>query len=364
MVLTRTSFPVLRLLPVLALAIALGGATGAVARESDARSGEVAAAVTDIARLLEVGETSDVYDRVHPDVRNQVPRRAFVSWVTGSDIPADPVVRQVTSMAWTSPLTGITYPQAALVDISWNAVRDGVTIEESETWVFVHDGERWRWFPDITAASIASLLAIEEDTPGAYLPSFRQAAYIRLDRFWQGEFFAAGRQYIPLEIRPVTADAVDTGCGTIPDVRQIAIFYCVYDATVYFDPAFRDDVTGQVGGYGWTMVIAHEWGHHIQAQLGIDIAAPAQEEGLSPLELELQADCLAAIATQDALARGDIGQDEVEAAIAIITLGGDASGTNPDGPGAHGTAAERVAAFEAGFESGFIGCGVDLDPPA
>ena len=227
----------------------------------------------------------------------------------------------------------------------------------------MHDGERWRWFPDVTAAGISSLLAIEEEAPGAYLPPFRQAVYIRLDRFWQGEFFAAGRQYIPLEIQPVTTDAVDTGCGAIPDMRRIAIFYCVYDATIYFDPAFRDSVTGQVGDYGWTMVIAHEWGHHIQAQVGIDIAAPARAEGPSPLELELQADCLAAVVTQDALARGDIEQDEIEDASTIITLGGDPAGADPNGPGAHGTAAERVAAFEDGFDSGFIGCGVDLDPP-
>jgi predicted metalloprotease len=350
------------LLALLCLAILLAGAPGASAQDAVRSADAVTATAIAQSRQLEHGNVSAVYDRVHPDVRNLVPRGIFAGWIaaSGSGVPlADPVITGVAFAPWTSLLTGETYPVTASATFTQVAIRDGVAVDVTGTWRFLHDGDRWRWLPDIDPADLAVLAAEEAGAPGAYLPSFRQAVYVRIDRFWQAEFFRASRPYVPLDIVTVTADTVDTGCGTVSNVRQIAIFYCVYDATVYVDPRFRDQVTGESGAFAWTTVIAHEWGHHVQAQLGIDIAAPGQP-GLTPLDLELQADCLAAIYVQDAFARGHIAQDEVDAARDVLAAAGDPPGTDPGSPAAHGTAAERIDQFEQGFDSGFTGCSVSL----
>jgi predicted metalloprotease len=149
----------------------------------------------------------------------------------------------------------------------------------------------------------------------------------------------------------VAADQVETGCGTVQQVRRLGIFYCAYDATIYFAPAFRDEVVDESGPFGWTAVIAHEWGHHAQALLGIDAGGSS-----GPIDLELQADCLAAVFGQDQLARGEIGEDDVGDAKVVIRLAGDIPGTGTAPPGAHGSAAERLEWFQAGFDRGFAGC--------
>ncbi len=323
----------------------------------DARSGAVEATVIAQVRLLEQSGPAAVYDRVHPDVRNLLPRRAFVAWLDVQpfrDSIGDPVIEGISFEAWTSPTTGVPYPHTALVAFSQDAVGASSTIEVTTSWRLAFDGQQWRWLPDIPVADFDSLRAAVVDFPGGYVTPFRQSPYIAIDRFWQGELYAANRAYLPPEIVPVASDEVETGCGTVQQVRRLAIFYCVYDATIYFDPAFRDEVVDESGPFGWTAVVAHEWGHHAQALLGVDAA--------DPIDLELQADCLAAVFAQDQLARGEIGEDEVADAEIVIRLAGDTPGTDTATPGAHGSAAERLEWFQAGFDRGFAGCSFDLPP--
>ncbi|HYI24766.1 MAG TPA: neutral zinc metallopeptidase, partial [Thermomicrobiales bacterium] len=112
------------------------------------------------------------------------------------------------------------------------------------------------------------------------------------------------------------------------------------------------EVLEETGPFGWSAVLAHEWGHHVQALVG----AEAGRFGSDPVDLELQADCLSAIVAQDSVARGEIALDDVDGAVAVIQLAGDVPGTDPSDPHAHGSANERMAWFEAGFDRGFAGC--------
>ncbi len=164
---------------------------------------------------------------------------------------------------------------------------------------------------------------------------------------------------MPLQIVDVTTTSVDTGCGRITNVQQLAIFYCAHDAGIYFDTAFRERIRDEFDGYAWTMIVAHEWGHHIQALLGIDLAAGG-EEGLTYIDLELQADCLAAIYVQDSFAGGQIEQDDVEAGLTIVESAGDPVWVTRENRRAHGSPAERVQMFQAGFNDGFTGCGIEF----
>ena len=61
--------------------------------------------------------------------------------------------------------------------------------------------------------------------------------------------------------------------------------YCQLDRTIYYAEAFFEEREASVGDFAWKVVLAHEWGHHVQLLLGI---APAPGNAF-----ELQADCLA-----------------------------------------------------------------------
>ena len=149
---------------------------------------------------------------------------------------------------------------------------------------------------------------------------------------------------------------VDTGCG--PATSAVGPFYCPRDQRVYLDLSFYDDMTGQLGAKGgdfaWAYVIAHEMGHHVQRQLGLE--RPRDHAVL--VAVELQADCYAGVWASHVEGAGDLERGDVaEALDAASSVGDDrlqkrATGTiNPDSF-THGTSAQRVAAFERGKAGG------------
>ena len=155
-------------------------------------------------------------------------------------------------------------------------------------------------------------------------------------------------------------------------------FYCPNDRKVYLDTAFFDDMlTGQLGAKGGPFsigyVIAHEYGHHVQDQLGVLRKVRTQKGASSDsVRLELMADCLggvwAASAQQTRDASGqpiisELTRDDVVRAIDAAQAVGDdriqkrTSGRVDTDSFTHGTSAQRVRWFETGMREGTItGC--------
>lgn len=349
------------------LAFTLLPATPAMAQTgSDDRADSAISAAIELSRMRESGEIFEIYDRMLPDARDAFPRQAFLNWVQsgGLAIPLeDPVIDGAVIADWTWDVTGEIVEDAAIVSYTQTVERNGAAVEERGDLIFVDYGGRWRWVPTLEAAEIEALVEGLESEPVTYEPAFRQAAYVRIDRFWQGIFAATGLPYEAMsDIVAVTSEPYDTGCGTETDIALYAIYYCTLDETVYYDPNFRDQVVAGTGAYGFTLIISHEWGHHIQSLLGVGVALdPDVREGLYPIELELQADCLAGIYAQDAFALGLIDDDDVDSAVTITSLSGDTPDTAWDDVDAHGNAAQRVQSFFTGYEDGFEGCNIDLD---
>jgi predicted metalloprotease len=112
--------------------------------------------------------------------------------------------------------------------------------------------------------------------------------------------------------RPATtvffSDATATGCGSASSA--VGPFYCPLDERIYIDLAFYDDLRGRFGASGGSFaeayVIAHEYGHHIENQLGVLGRARSGDTGpqSAAVRVELMADCLAGMWARGAVATG------------------------------------------------------------
>ncbi|HSP35962.1 MAG TPA: neutral zinc metallopeptidase, partial [Thermoanaerobaculia bacterium] len=111
-----------------------------------------------------------------------------------------------------------------------------------------------------------------------------------------------GRDYVEPKLVLFT-DYTQSGCG----VAQTATgpFYCPSDEKVYLDLSFFRELTdrfGASGDFARAYVIAHEVGHHVQNQLGIEdqVQNAMQQRGARgangvSVRNELQADCFAGV---------------------------------------------------------------------
>jgi predicted metalloprotease len=112
--------------------------------------------------------------------------------------------------------------------------------------------------------------------------------------------------------RPATTvfftGATATGCGSASSA--VGPFYCPLDERIYIDLAFYDDLRGRFGASGGSFaeayVIAHEYGHHVENQLGVLGRARSGDTGpqSAAVRVELMADCLAGMWARGAVATG------------------------------------------------------------
>lgn len=167
-----------------------------------------------------------------------------------------------------------------------------------------------------------------------------------IDAYWAGQFAAAGVPYAS----PAVADVdgpTNTPCGTItPAVGPGA--FCAGNDTIYLVPGYFDPSDPQ-GNFALYTVLAHEWGHHIQLELGIESGASKWRE--------LQADCLAGAYLHSAEDRSVVSAGMVTQAVGMTAQAGDLSILPVDGP-EHGSAAERGISLMNGYNGGPQGCGV------
>ena len=215
--------------------------------------------------------------------------------------------------------------------------------------------------------------AIEQSAPAAHRPpandqmaKFVSQVLASTEDTWQEIFRANGRQYENPKLVLFTG-ATPTACGT--GQSAMGPFYCPGDHKVYIDLAFYRELKDRFkapGEFAQAYVIAHEVGHHVQNLLGIadkvhnaqQRASKAEGNALS-VRMELQADCLAGVwgkrtdTMKKVLEPGDL-----EAALTAASAIGDdrlqqqSQGRIVPESFTHGSSAQRVRWFKAGFESG------------
>lgn len=141
-----------------------------------------------------------------------------------------------------------------------------------------------------------------------------------------------------------TGTAVPTCAGKpLPAYNAV---YCVPQDFLAWDVTLLGLRT-QIGNSWPYLVVAHEWGHAVQARLATT---------LNSVTVELQGDCLAGAALYGAVADGTLVLDE-NAASEIATALAAASDETPWTTSAdHGNATERTGAFDAGRTGGVRAC--------
>jgi hypothetical protein len=193
---------------------------------------------------------------------------------------------------------------------------------------------------------------------------FPDPLHADIDRFWAARFLEVGREYDPPSGVVGLDEPIDTACGWV-DPEAEAAFYCVLDQTIYYATAFRSLVEEQIGDFAWVTIVAHEWGHHIQAELGFDLGiAPDSATQVAPIALEHQADCLAGAYASDAEVRGWLDPGDLQEALDLTEIAGDPVSTPVTDPPAYGTGEVRTEAFLTGYGGGLAACTLDLSQAA
>ena len=185
---------------------------------------------------------------------------------------------------------------------------------------------------------------------------------------WREIFRASGKQYQDPKL-VLFSGATPTACGT--GQSAMGPFYCPGDHKVYIDLSFYRDLKTRFhapGEFAQAYVIAHEVGHHVQNLLGISSKVEAQRRRVSEAEgnalsvrLELQADCFAGVWGRHADSMKKILQPgELEQALTAAAAIGDdrlqqqSRGRIVPESFTHGSSAQRVRWFRAGFDSGDV----------
>lgn len=208
---------------------------------------------------------------------------------------------------------------------------DGVT-DAQDACPEQKEDQRWTAQSDGCPDTLADLMTLAEQD---------------VDGFWQRTSAQLRAQYTPPAKVEGYTSAVETGCGEA--VPQNA-FYCSRDHSIYFDDGLMQTLLDEIGDYGPVFVLAHEWGHLVQAELGILQGANFT------IQLELQADCFGGAYTRDAESRQVLEEGDLDEAVKGLIVAGDPRGVPWFAPGAHGTAEQRLDAFAAGYEGGVGAC--------
>lgn len=154
-------------------------------------------------------------------------------------------------------------------------------------------------------------------------------------------------------------NTTNSACGIA--TTDIGPFYCPSDQTIYLDETFFDDLRDRFGGntgdVAQAYVIAHEVGHNVQYQMGL-FDSLDQDSQLGAIETELQADCYAGVWAYAENKNGLFANGEITQATDAASVVGDdniqlqTTGRISPESWTHGSSAQRVAAFNKGYNAG------------
>ncbi|WP_370020393.1 neutral zinc metallopeptidase [Planotetraspora sp. GP83] len=166
--------------------------------------------------------------------------------------------------------------------------------------------------------------------------------------FWTKRFAAGGATYQPIKSFVPYHGTDGPSCGGQPAVPDNA-FYCPAGHFIAFDADWLESLYDNMGDGAVYVIIPHEFGHAVQAQLMNDFSFN--------VERELQADCYAGGTLSGLLQEGRIQADAGDDSELLTSLA--AAGDPTDAwwaPDAHGSPQQRQGFFAKGFQQGVGAC--------
>ncbi len=263
----------------------------------------------------------------------------------------------------------------ALATVACGVTDPGVTASQSR-----QSGNGGDLFPDDPADTTVPGETLPPDEPtyevipgvvdfGSNKPAqdydgFLTAAFGDIQAFWNDAFPEAySGAFEPLSggifaAYPERTEEIP-GCGTpagstYDDVANLGAFYCIDgDFMAYDDASLLPSLVADLGKEAVAVVLAHEFGHAVQARAG-----EWEQPGVLK---EQQADCFAgawsahvASGASDLIRFDD--KDIRAGLVAMINVRDPIEGSGLNDPDAHGTGFDRVGAFQDGFEGGVVRC--------
>ena len=311
-------------------------AEGAVRRFYDAiLDGDLAAFETELS------------DQMPPSDRGEFVRR-FSLWQQASDSEKDQIritglfVRDEGEPADGLVAVDITFKDGA-PDTLYLSARSGAICFRGicNLWIVdveSHDEGGTQESPTISSEKLDELLSDAE------------TAVLVVDAFWARHWSDTfTRSYRSPDVWGGYFGSENPACGGVHENGSGNAYYCRPDDYLAWDwnllvSQFSDEAIGDSFVY---FVIAHEWGHAIQARLNSSLLSTSRE---------LQADCLAAAALIGAADDGDLRFEPGDRGEIFESLAYVADELEWGNPADHGSADQRIEAYQAGERGGVRAC--------
>lgn len=193
---------------------------------------------------------------------------------------------------------------------------------------------------------------------GGEIDHLAAAGLTDMHSYWREHFEdIRGEPWIPLTggFHSVAAGGPAPPCLQQAGDIEGTAYYCPgADAIAWDRDTLLPALTERFGEAAVVIVLAHEMGHAVQHRLRPDRELPAA--GDPTILTEAMADCYAGSflgwAVDGNAEHLDIDRDELDLALGALVTFRDPVGTATGGAAAHGSAFDRVASFQAGFEHG------------
>jgi predicted metalloprotease len=347
------------------LLASLGPAGPASAQDDERDLREATFSAGEILRLAYERKFNAMYDRIHPDAHEVIPRVAAVAvfeQVYEETNAGEATITGSQLMRWTWPVTGKTYDRAAEISFEQpytdssgqkQLLRDRMYLVNAE-------GE-WRWFFGSSREFVDAAIAQYGGPQGEPLVEgdLVQNVANDLDAFYRDVLSYTDFRYeSPGFVYVQEGESVNTGCGRAD--TGFWAFFCPVDVTIYVDASLITALEDEAD-FAAAFVIAHEWAHHVQTLVTFERvqSSPDAWNEVWSIELELMADCMAGAWALDVDTRGLLETDDIDEAVRFtISYLGDPAYIGEYDPQAHGSADQRVQSFLNGYENGFLGCNV------